>query len=221
MTARRQILAVLLIICCALPGRADETYTFNGPTYSVFAIEPSCSELPFPCPSTQAHITGWLTTNLSLIALVNLNQFQIPSSDITAFSFTDNDGISVNNSNATAWGFDISTNSRGQITGPAPWGFFAGGPSGELGAADIGEDWSQTNTTYGQTPFEPFGNEWSGPVYSPEPRAPVPTPEPSTAAMLVTAMIAILIKARGETGGGQSENETGRGAARKARGGTT
>ena len=142
------------------------------------------------------------------------------SQDIIVCSFSDNDGVSASNLNATASSFFISTNSQGQILAPY-WGFYVGGPSGELGAADIGEDWSQTNTTYGQTPFEPFGNQWSGPVYSPEPHAPVPTPEPSTAAMFVTAMIAILIRARGETCGGQSENETGRGAARKARGGTT
>lgn len=161
----------------------DETYSLIGPTYLVSPL--GCH---FPCLSQPAHISGSFTTNLSLIALVNLNEFQIPSSNIVSFAFTDNNGVNVTNSNATG-NFLISTNSAGNIIEPN-WGFgLVDHSNGDaLGAGGLGEDYSATATTYGQTAFDPMGNVWTGPT----PHAPVPTPEPSTFLLFGTVLLVLM-----------------------------
>jgi hypothetical protein len=178
---------VLICVWCFDPSSAvaqDETYSLVGPTYLVYPL--SCHF--FPCVGAPAHITGSFTTNLSLIALVNLNEYQIPSSDIVSFAFTDNNGVNVTSSNATG-NFLISTNGSGNIIDP-DWGFgLVDHLNGEgLGAGGLGEDYSMTLSTYGQTALDPMGNQWTGPT----PHAPVPTPEPSTFLLFGTVFLVLM-----------------------------
>jgi len=186
----KHLLILTLFTHSVIPLRAQETYSFSGPSYDVFNLNPPCSELRPPCPSTTAHITGSFTTNLSLASLDNLNGFQVLGSDITAFSFTDNDGLSLNNLDGTG-SFFLTTNSQGQIVTPGrvsnQWGFVIGGGLGEFGANPISGSFSQTATTYGQTNFEPTNpGMWTGPA------APVPTPEPSSLLLFGSAAMVIL-----------------------------
>lgn len=185
---RKGVLWIVLVCALGLHVSSavaqDETYSLSGPTYLVSPL--GCH---FPCLGQPAHISGSFTTNLSLIALVNLNEFQIPSSNIVSFAFTDNNGVNVTNSNATG-NFLISTNSSGNIIEP-DWGFgLVNHSNGDaLGAGGLGEDFSSTATTYGQTVFDPMGNEWTGP----KPHAPVPTPEPSTFLLFGTVLLVLMV----------------------------
>jgi hypothetical protein len=121
--ARRLTALVLraLLACSAfaicLPGTAsaDTTYGYTGNSYQF------CSGTGYTPPCTPYKITGSFTLSLSLSSLENLNGYVVPNTDITAFSFSDGSGLTINLSNATLSGspdtfIDLWTNSSGNIT---------------------------------------------------------------------------------------------------------
>ena len=87
------------------------TYAYTGSNFV------NCSGVYSGC--TSAEDTGTFTSSLTLDQLKNLgapnNQVDITSS-VTSFSFSDAMGLTLTESNTTVAGFDVSTNSSGQLT---------------------------------------------------------------------------------------------------------
>lgn len=175
---------------------ADEVYTYTGPGY----VTPMCSGT-YVANCTSYHLTGSLTTTLSLAQLENLTAYALPVSDVSAFYFTDGGALGLSQVNATITDLAITTNTSGNIE---DWEISLQGdgntsfvdtyvcrgagtcPGGTIG----GQDSSGTSAVnFGATQFEPYPGTWSGPN--------TPVPEPS--AIFLAALGSLLLLGFGVT----------------------
>ena len=188
------VVCLFLLLAWKVPSvAANETYTYVGNPFNL------CSgTLAFPGRSaclSQYTITGSFTTTLDPFHLQNLTDFTIPSSDIASFSFLLNGSdLAVDQSNATASLFNITTDSSGHITSPQGWEVFVRGATAEMftssclmGSCRGAQDWLQgfdpqgsPTADYGQSAFEVPGR-WSDSVsVSTDPPAHVSWPDGCT-----------------------------------------
>ena len=112
---RALLVCSVFAICLPVSVRANTIYSYSGNSYT------SCSGSGYAPPCTPYKITGSFALSLSLSSLGNLNGYIVPNADITALSFSDGSGLTINLSNATLVGstatfIDLWTNSAGQIT---------------------------------------------------------------------------------------------------------
>jgi hypothetical protein len=186
----KTLLLLSLLFFSALPAFADETYVFTGPNYSVFP--------DYPCPScgVPAFLSGSFTTSLTPAQLANLSDFVIPNYDIVSFNFTDNNTVDINQGNAILAKeyFQVSTDANGQILPEGNeltqnWTVTLANLNDQLGISGVGEDWSATATTYGQSSRELGGGTWLGPT---DP-APQPTPEAPTVLSYIFAGLVLIV----------------------------
>jgi hypothetical protein len=197
----RILLLIFTLFLLSIPMRADETYTFTGATFDLYGPLSGCPigniVLGGCYTGLTANITGSFSTDLALTSLENLFEYQIPNSDVTAFSFTNNAGVSISNLDATYFDFVLSTNSQAQIIDPN-WGFgIQNSNNGDgLGAGGtIGAEYSEGGGLSGYR-GDPTGNIWSGPVKG---SAPAPTPEPGTILSFLAALAILgFVRRRGK-----------------------
>jgi hypothetical protein len=156
---------------------SGEVYSYTGPDYS-----PMDCGGTYVANCTSDHLTGSFTTTLSLSQLENLASYSIPLFDIAGFSFSDGNGLTLSQANATVSILGITTNGSGdmnwweiQLTGTGGSSFIytlsclpstcPGGPTG-------GQDTSGTSAIdSGATSFEPLGQIWSTPQFIGAPEA--------------------------------------------------
>jgi hypothetical protein len=174
---------IILMLLLAASVRADETYSFQSPVYPVYSNWPC-----IPCGVSPAFISGSFTTSLTSAQLSSLTDFVIPNYDIISFDFNDHNSVDINEGNAILAKeyFQITTDASASIVPASDWGItLENTADGQIGMATIGNDWSGTPTTYGQTGLG-AGGVWLGPV---DP-SPAPTPEAPT---WMTYILAVLI----------------------------
>lgn len=163
------------IACGSSSAFSDEIYSYTGPDYSLM----DCTGT-YVAHCTSDHLTGSLITTLSLSQLENLTSYSMPVSD-TAFLFSDGNGLTLSQANATVSSLGITTNSSGNIVW---WEIFFNGTGGSSfistysclpstcpRAATGGADYSGTSAVNsGGTVFEPYlGQIWSGPQFTAAP----------------------------------------------------
>jgi hypothetical protein len=110
-------ICLLGLLCVMLPGsvRADTVYTYTGNAYTSCAFGGTyCSGGPYALSIT-------FDTTLMGAQLDNLATGVVVAGDLTAyissFSFKDGSGKSITLANASGYGFDVSTDNTGAITG--------------------------------------------------------------------------------------------------------
>jgi hypothetical protein len=172
---------------------ANETYTYVGNPFNLCSGSYSNGLRPTSCGEAETAVSGSFTTKLDPFHLANLHDYIFPSNQIVSFSFTDGFNV-INLSNVKTSLFEITTDASGHITSPQGWEVLLTGLIGDVlgtsscleGTCRGAQDFSQTDTGYGQTAFENAGS-WS------DERAPEPTPELGTFILFGMGLLGVLL----------------------------
>lgn len=185
MTFRTVTLVAVAVLFLLAPRslRADTIYSFTSPAYDE-CTGTYCSGGPYALSFT--------FDVASVTPLDNLTLFGSGSdvtADVSSFQFTDGSGLEIGENNATAYSFQIATNSSGEMTAWSVWAdtempgstqpvFEAVGSNSYTTATYV--DYSMVGTE--ANPAENLGN-WT------------PMPEPSSLLLLSVGLAGILMMA--------------------------